>query len=362
MTTPAYETQTTYTIAGPGPYDVANPYRSGEDLTVTVIDGGTRTVLEASDYTVSPDRGLTGGTVTLASGAATTHAGKTLEIRRDTARIQPWAGAASSREKGIEFALDIAIMLLQDFGRDQGRALVFPVEEGLQVELPQSRAARAGKFLGFDSNGDPVASLSGPTGTPVSSFMETFLAAVSADAGLTALGGTSTGTSLFKAASLAAAKAILELGTAASASTSQLVPSGAVFWFAKNTPPTGYLECNGATVSRTTYAGLFAVIGTTFGAGDGSTTFALPDLRGEFVRGWDNGRGVDSSRTFGSQQANALEAHTHQVEYQNGGVDAGAQTTRVSAVGAGGEFATSGSTGGDETRPRNVALLPCIKT
>jgi microcystin-dependent protein len=168
-------------------------------------------------------------------------------------------------------------------------------------------------------------------------------------------GVSSIGGDLVRAADAAAQRTVLGLD-------SLVVPSGAVFWFAANSPPTGYLECDGSAVSRSTYAALFAVVGTTFGVGDGSTTFDLPDLRGEFVRGWDNGRGVDSGRTFGSSQADEFEAHTHQVEYQLGGTDAGTQTTRVSAVGAGGAFTDSGSTGGAETRPRNIALLPCIKT
>lgn len=72
-----------------------------------------------------------------------------------------------------------------------------------------------------------------------------------------------------------------------------VVPAGTVIAFASSTAPTGYLKANGALISRTTYASLFAAIGTTFGAGDGSTTFALPDLRGYFPRGWADGRGID---------------------------------------------------------------------
>jgi microcystin-dependent protein len=62
-------------------------------------------------------------------------------------------------------------------------------------------------------------------------------------------------------------------------------PKGTVIAFAGNSAPAGYLICNGAAVSRTTYAGLFAVIGTTYGAGDGSTTFNLPDLTDKFIQG-----------------------------------------------------------------------------
>jgi phage-related tail fiber protein len=95
-------------------------------------------------------------------------------------------------------------------------------------------------------------------------------------------------------------------GTTWTSSAPTGVPSGSVIWFAANTAPTGYLKANGAAVSRTTYAALFTAIGTTYGAGNGSTTFNLPDLRGEFIRGWDDGRGVDSGRAFGSAQANGI--------------------------------------------------------
>jgi len=76
-------------------------------------------------------------------------------------------------------------------------------------------------------------------------------------------------------------------------------------------PPTGWLKCNGAQVSRTTYSALFAAIGTTYGSGDGSTTFHLPDFRGVFPRGFDDGRGYDSGRVFGSYQDSANKSHNH---------------------------------------------------
>lgn len=95
--------------------------------------------------------------------------------------------------------------------------------------------------------------------------------------------------------------------------------TGAVCFFAVSTVPTGWLECNGATISREVYANLFSVIGVVWGAGDGSTTFKLPDLRGEFLRAWDNGRGVDTSRAFASAQAAAMLDHTHSGTTANGG-------------------------------------------
>jgi microcystin-dependent protein len=89
------------------------------------------------------------------------------------------------------------------------------------------------------------------------------------------------------------------------------VPPGAVMHFAMATAPAGWIKANGAAVSRATYAALFAAIGTTFGVGDNSTTFNVPDLRGEFVRGFDDGRTVDNGRVFGSAQTHGVATHTH---------------------------------------------------
>ncbi|BFM16265.1 hypothetical protein R50073_24480 [Maricurvus nonylphenolicus] len=72
-------------------------------------------------------------------------------------------------------------------------------------------------------------------------------------------------------------------------------------WAGSVTPP-GYLRMNGAELSRDTYSDLFAAIGTLWGAGDGSTTFNIPEARGEFMRFWDDGRGIDSGRALGTWQ------------------------------------------------------------
>jgi microcystin-dependent protein len=134
---------------------------------------------------------------------------------------------------------------------------------------------------------------------------------------------------------------------------------GSVEAFARNTPPSGYLACNGAAISRTTYARLFARIGTTFGTGNGTTTFNLPDLRGEFIRGWDNARGIDTGRVFGSAQGQEIQSHTHTEQNTSGSlaVQAGASGTVLTTQ----NTTNTGATGGTETRPRNIALLYCIK-
>lgn len=142
-------------------------------------------------------------------------------------------------------------------------------------------------------------------------------------------------------------------------SVTQLVPPGIVGHFAMDTPPEGWLRCNGADVSRTTYAALFAAIGTRFGSANGST-FRLPDLRGEFIRGWDNGRGLDPGRSFGSMQDDAIRAPfnigriiSSQFAW-TGGTLHGEGYMKASEGGA-------GLSSGPETRPHNLALLACIK-
>lgn len=140
------------------------------------------------------------------------------------------------------------------------------------------------------------------------------------------------------------------------------IPTGNVAYFAVQTAPTGYLKANGAAVSRTTYAALFAAIGTTFGAGDGSTTFNLPDLRGYFLRAWDDGRGVDSGRAFGSSQNDDFKSHSHTVRVQQS-IAGGGGYIRASETSTNGsaDLSLVNATGGTETRPKNIALLACIK-
>ena len=136
---------------------------------------------------------------------------------------------------------------------------------------------------------------------------------------------------------------------------------GSISAFAFSAVPSDYLECNGAAVSRTTYAALFAKIGTTFGAGDGSTTFNVPDLRGEFIRGWSNGRaGVDVGRTFGSFQADDFKNHSHSFSAPTS-IAASAGSSGIILSSSGVTNWSTTSVGGSETRPRNVAMVYAIK-
>lgn len=123
--------------------------------------------------------------------------------------------------------------------------------------------------------------------------------------------------------------------------------------------PAGWLIENGAAVSRTTYATLFAVIGVMYGAGDGVTTFNLPDARGEFDRGLDLGRGVDPGRVQGSWQADEIKNHAHIVGRTS---TAGGGFPAIVGTGEGAPMDRwTGNFGGGETRPRNLAGIPIIK-
>lgn len=97
-------------------------------------------------------------------------------------------------------------------------------------------------------------------------------------------------------------------GSAWVSSTPTYVPTGGMMMWGTASAPTGYLLCNGAAVSRTTYSALFAVIGTAYGAGDGSTTFTLPDFRDRFPVG--AGTTYSANSTGGSKDA-IVVSHTH---------------------------------------------------
>lgn len=129
------------------------------------------------------------------------------------------------------------------------------------------------------------------------------------------LAANAVGTSQIQDAAVTRAKAAPDL-------VEWLVPTGAIMPYAASTPPTGWLLCDGSAVSRTAYARLFAVIGTTYGAGDGSTTFNLPNLRGRFPVGLDGSADFATLGQTGGERAHTLTtgelpAHGHWVPSQN---------------------------------------------
>ena len=170
------------------------------------------------------------------------------------------------------------------------------------------------------------------------------------------------------------------------------IPVGTILTFGASTPPSGFLECNGSAISRSTYASLFSILSTTHGAGDGSSTFNLPDLRGQFVRGWANTGSTDAGRVFGSTQTDQNKNHTHTTDSTTltGGIrkisegfgangsasgvftktadgtntiTGSSSTSNVGGVDFDGTHThtISSSGGGTEARPTNLALMYIIK-
>lgn len=187
------------------------------------------------------------------------------------------------------------------------------------------------------------------------------------DTALANLGGTTAGIAVLRAADAAAQRALMAVAFAR--------PGDLVISWTKTASP-GTLKANGAAVSRTTYAALDAEIYC--GNTDNPTAdwgyrctdplnpttsrsisggyVVLPDARGEFLRGWDDGRGVDSGRSFWARQADAFKSHTHSggAQFGGGSFNGGASASYAGNV-------ATGATGGTETRPRNLSPLICIR-
>lgn len=160
------------------------------------------------------------------------------------------------------------------------------------------------------------------------------------------------------------------------------VEPGTILPFGSETPPAGYLLCKGQAVSRTTYSALYAVIKDNFGSGDGSTTFNVPDFRGRFLRGWDDGAGRDpdigsrlsmnsggnAAGGLGSVQDENVGSHTHPITIGNFataglGFQAGSNSSPWEARGASSSFTTQipNAPSGSETRPKNAYVNFIIK-
>ena len=162
---------------------------------------------------------------------------------------------------------------------------------------------------------------------------------------------------------------------------SALMPTGTVLHFAGSSAPTGWLLCDGAAVSRTTYATLFALISTTYGVGDGSTTFNVPNTSGIFISGVGSQTisTIAYTRTLSTRQGDLVQGHFHtsgNATYSFSGLGGGAANGKIPSTtmsNAGGNFVRDGdfspstdSTNGTprtgtETRPANIAFNHIIK-
>lgn len=151
------------------------------------------------------------------------------------------------------------------------------------------------------------------------------------------------------------------------------LPVGSIVAFPVDSPPPGFLELDNSVKSSATYPDLSAYLGGKFNKGDeGVGNFRLPETRGEFLRGWDHGRGVDAARGLGTYQTDDFKSHNHPpssnrpgfmsnefptIQAYHGTNSSGAPTYS----GEGQQMGTTGVRGGTETRPRNIAVMWCIK-
>ena len=191
-------------------------------------------------------------------------------------------------------------------------------------------------------------------------------------------GGTMTGALVLAAdptaSAQAATKHYVDAAVAAALAGVSGIPTGAVVTFPTPTAPAGWQAADGSLLSRTgataalwAFAQASGVMAASdaawtnggFSPGDGSTTFRIPDARGVFIRGYDNGAGLDGDRagTLGTYQADSVAAHAHAMGIKAGQAESGTQMS--TAAGSGSE--NTGATGGSETRPKNVNMLVCIK-
>jgi phage-related tail fiber protein len=149
---------------------------------------------------------------------------------------------------------------------------------------------------------------------------------------------------------------------------------GAIEAFPATAAPPGWIKANGATINRGDYPALWAYAQASgnlvaqgskqagnFGTGDGVSTFSVPDLRATFVRGLDDGKGVDAGRGIGTAQAGQMPSHTHGHAGDGIVVQAGGQGVLYWGTGSQQSGATGGTSNASENRPPNVAMLVCIR-
>ncbi len=165
------------------------------------------------------------------------------------------------------------------------------------------------------------------------------------------------------AALVAALEAIVDLQSGVGGLGTRVVPPGAIEAFAGDTVPEGWLECDGALYYEKDYPDLAAALRGIWGGVEGADgpQFYVPDLRGEFIRGWDHARGIDMGRNLGAGQLDSIAPHLHEIPVVAGASGAGdANVIKPSTLFW--DVTLKGHPATGETRPRNVALMYIIKT
>jgi len=363
------------------------------DLTVIVrtdATGAESTKTLTTDYTVSGAGNAGGGAVTMVTAPAS---GETLVIKRSLTLTQstdyvandPFPAAAH------EDALDRLTFIAQQQQEVFDRAVVFPETDTASTTIPDS-VTRANKFLGFGASGE-VAVLSSTgtapgaidTGNLVDGAVTTAKLASTAvttakitddavtqakiaddavgqaqiadDAvGSAQIADDAVGSAQIADNAVGTAQIADSAVTAAKLSSDAAFSAGMVMPFAGTSAPTGWLLAYGQAVSRTTYADLFTAISTTYGSGDGSTTFNLPDLRGRTIAGQDDMGGSSANRL--TNQSGGLNGDTL-------GATGGAETHTLTTsqmpshshtLGSNAKISTTFSTSGSNTAVKRETL------
>ena len=350
---------------GTGPFNFTFPSIQQSDIKVSVNNNDL-----SSGFTINNYNSVSGGNVTFSSNTAS--GTKNVRIYRET---DPETLAATFVSGSSIRAIDLNTCNKQSlFVADENTTKL----NALALGNSGSAIVISGSNIADNSiTTDKILDLEVKTADLANTAVTT---AKIADTNVTTAKIADTNVTTAKIADGAVTQVKLDSALLAALQTTFSNPIGTVIWYAGvggagTPPPTGYLKANGDTIPNGTgtvqgvtadFSALYALVGAT-----------LPDLRGEFIRGWDDGKGVDANRSFKSTQSDQWKNHQHVF----GGDDmiANSSIGNFQSIGSSGNFAydatstASGNgrsmytkdspidSGGTETRPRNVALLACIK-